>query len=930
MAGVTRLLTGVLLFSTWIAAPLAGAETWRQNTFDDFRQGRSDDGGVNLYAAADGTVRTIYTWDYNRDGANDILFVCGHNNNHAPPAYVYMNDKTGFDLRFRWLLLSDGAYGGTLADLNGDGWPDAVLCGTSNGMNYTALDAIVYYGGEQGYAKRRSVRLPTFQSRSATAIDFDGDGRPDLVFAQGRKPGAIIYFNGKDGFDPCRHETIDCESVSCCRTADVNGDGREDLVLLAGSRILVFAATAQGIRRDAPQTVDVRGSGRFAVGDCDADGHADLVVTNDNEKGDAWIHWGDGKGGFSARPPTPLPSLSSQDVAIADLNKDGRSDIVLANLGRDNATGDAPTTIFWGSVGGFDKGNKQDLQTRFADGLAVADLDGDGWPDLVIACKRTAQSFNTDSYVYWNRNGRFTEKDRTALPTLGAVAAAVADVDRNGRPDILFLNGTDGTVGLMDSRIYWNDGKGRFSTERMTLIPTKDPFGHFAADLNLDGQLDMVFCGSYEYGRFRDEGSQLYWGHDGTWSPDRLSLIPTRFATGIVTGDLNKDGWLDLVCAQIPAAGNPSLKEKNNTSPILWGSKDGFSKDRATWLKVENPRGLTVADLNKDGWLDIIYTNLSYETLPIYWGSPDGYANDRKTDLPIPNKGSVCVDCADVNSDGWLDLLVVCFYDCRDPDHLTTDRNSYVFLGSPNGFDSSRRIDLPTMGGDQPTIADFDKDGRLDIFIGNYDNGYKERTWSSYLYSNGPDGFSPARRTGLFTNSGSGSIALDFNGDGWLDLAVACHKMPNGDHRANSFVFFGGPDGFSDYRKIELPTNGAHETTFIDAGHIYHRRFEIAYTSGVHDAGRPAAVGLVSWKADTPHGSRLCLQLRCADDPSRLEQSPWVGAAGPGTFFETPGAAPRGALRGRFIQYRAAFFSSDGSNYPILREVSVECPIERE
>src|SRR5690349_13355867 len=96
-----------------LTATSVRAETWIDSSFDDFRKGASDDGGVNLYQAADGTVRTTMSFDYDRDGANDLLFVCSHNNNYAPPAYVYMNDKNGFDPRFRWVLLNEGAYGGT-------------------------------------------------------------------------------------------------------------------------------------------------------------------------------------------------------------------------------------------------------------------------------------------------------------------------------------------------------------------------------------------------------------------------------------------------------------------------------------------------------------------------------------------------------------------------------------------------------------------------------------------------------------------------------------------------------------------------------------------------------------------------------------------------------------------------------------------------
>ena len=333
-------------------------------------------------------------------------------------------------------------------------------------------------------------------------------------------------------------------------------------------------------------------------------------------------------------------------------------------------------------------------------------------------------------------------------------------------------------------------------------------------------------------------------------------------------------------------------------------------------LPVEDPRGITVADLNKDGWPDLIYSNLSYDDVPIFWGSPEGYSQARRTQLVLPNMRSVTVNCADVNNDGWLDVLASC--------HTPAHRNSYVFLGSPMGFDVNRRIDLPTMAVQGSCLADFDRNGWLDVFLPSYSTGHINRTWTSFLYYNGEQGFSTVRRTGLLTDSGSGALALDFNRDGWLDLSVACHARPNGDHRANSFLFFGGPEGFSDYRRIKLPTEGSHDITHVDAGHIYHRRFEIAWTSGIHETTIPVEVTAINWSADTPHGSWLRFQLRLSADRDALDRAVWQGPNGPASFFDAPGHLAASPGTGRFMQYRAMFMSRDGSNYPLLREVVLE------
>jgi FG-GAP-like repeat len=932
----------VVLLATWPAGAVYAGSAWRQNTYEDFRQGVSDDGGVNLYAAADGTVRTIYTFDYNRDGANDILIISGHDNAYSPPTYIYLNDKSdGFDGRFRWLLLGNGAAGGAFADLDGNGYQDAILCGTSNGANFVALDAVVYFGSERGYATRASTRLPTYQSKSVAVIDCDGDGRLDLVFAQGQHPGLIIYYNSPDGFDPSRKGEMDLGAVSHTLVTDFNRDGRDDLTVLSGDQLLVYFANDQGIGNSADVTVKVNGAGgRYTVADLDGDGNLDVVVTNnkptrlditgatvDSSDAGTLIYFGDGRGGFTSRAPVALPGVSSRDVAVADFNRDGRPDIALANFGADNATGDVPTIIYWGSDEGYKPEHALRIETRFATSVKAADLDGDGWPDLAIACYRDDLSHNVDSYIYYNRNGTFTPENRVAVATLGAVNIAIGDADHDGRPDVMFLNVVDGTNGLTDSVIFWNDGAGRFGPERSSAIEGRDPFTHVAADLDLDGQLDLVLANSYEYARYREEGSYLYWGGDGReadWTPKRRILLPTDFATGVVAADFNKDGWLDLAFAQIGESVDERVEFQTTSkrSPVFWGSADGYSADRMTWLPVENPRGLTTGDLNRDGWLDLIYTNLTHETVPIFWGSADGFSADNRADLAVPGKGTVCVNSADINADGWLDLLFSCFYDYASQP-LRSDRNSHLFLGSPEGFDPSRRVDFQTMAPTQTAIADFNKDGLLDIFFPNYANTYKNRTWSSYLYYNGPDGFAPGRRTSLFTHSGSYGLALDFNADGWLDLAVGSHMRGNGNHRSYSNLFHGGPDGFSDYNKTQYPTYGSHELTSVDPGHIYHRRFEIIYTSKVHDAGQTVTVGPVSWRAESPHGSLIRFQVRCADDRESLEGAQWTSVGGAESNGRPTGGTDA-VLTGRFIQYRAVFVSKDGSNYPVLREVAIE------
>lgn len=892
--------------------PAAGMDqlVWTQNSFADFKAGTLEEGGANLYITAAGQIRSIYTFDYNRDGSDDLLFVNGHNVYDAPPTYLYMNNGQGLDQRFRWALLNDGARSGLVADLNKDGFPDVVVCGTSNGMaSRMPLDSIIYYGSDKGFFPPNSTRLPTFFPYSVTKADLNNDGWDDLVFPQSqswaentRRP-TVVFWNGPDGFDDDRKSVLPIIS-SFVTSGDVNGDGRPDLVRIDEKGLVVYRGNGKLLDNEPMLRLEIEKASRCTLADLNGDRKPELIVAVDKPDAYSYIYWNDG-GSFTTKRRTELPTTMAAGAAVGDLNGDGYPDVAFANTSLANGRkGEINSVVYWGSKDGFSAERKLELPTRWASACAIGDINGDGFADLVFANRTSLHRMDTESYVYWGSKEGLNPDRRQSLPSRGAADLAIGDVNGDHKTDLVIFNGTAGFNGERALRIYWNNGQGGFSTERKMDIQSYDSFSSVAADFNNDGFLDLAINNSYEYsiqGEGVDEGSFIYWGSSSsgfpTWDEKHLQKLKTVTASALVSGDLNRDGYLDLV---IPQYGDAEKRQL-----IFWGGVDGYKNDRISTLHLDDPRGVTVADYNKDGWLDVVIATLTSPEIPIYWGGPDGYSDTRKTGLP--NGGSVTVNSADFNNDGWLDLFVANFYESGKVRFENT--NSFLYYGGPDGFSANRRTLLPSTGGDQTSVADFNKDGYLDIAIGNYATGGRDRTWFSFVYWNGPDGFKPSNRTDLYTNSGSGNLALDFNKDGWLDLLMACHKQANGDHSTYSYLFWGGPDGFQDFNKIELPTDGAHELTMMDPGNIYNRRFELGFISSVYDAGQPRRVKDISWKGEEKLGSKLRFELRGANSQEELKRTRW-----------TPG--PSGMSPSRFWQYRAVFTSVDGSNYPTLSEVT--------
>jgi hypothetical protein len=339
---------------------------------------------------------------------------------------------------------------------------------------------------------------------------------------------------------------------------DVDGDGDLDVVLAVenGQNLLYLNAGGGRLVRQegsfGPRKAD---NEHVRTADFDGDGHADVVfVAEDDETPQLFL--GDGKGGFSDAS-NRLPARGQGNaLAVGDVNGDGIPDIVVGNTSEGKS--DPARPFLWlgdpGRRGHFIDATATHLAGVAAEtqGVALADLDGDGDLDMVLANQQPPNRLLLN-----DGKGRFTEAKgalelRVPLETR---EVHVFDATGDGHPDIVFFNITSNAQGWdkdPQTRLLVNDGKGRFRDETDARLPKHrfSSWGGLPVDLDGDGAMDLL-VGAIEVPGFKPLQLRA-WLNDGRghFRDVTTTLVPASMvgrSWSMARGDLDGDGKPDAV-----------------------------------------------------------------------------------------------------------------------------------------------------------------------------------------------------------------------------------------------------------------------------------------------------------------------------------------------------------------------------------------------
>jgi len=321
-----------------------------------------------------------------------------------------------------------------------------------------------------------------------------------------------------------------------------------------------------------------------ALADLDGDGSLDLVLTS--LESPARVLFNDGTGRFRASGQS-LAS-HSHGVAAGDLDGDGDLDLFFAVLGREQHS-----PVYLNDGHGFFERSTAALSLESNERIALIDIDGDG--DLDAYLWYSGRLYTNDG------RGNFS-LSTTALPE----SPEFGDLDGDGHVDVLSVLPGQGF------RVYLNDGEGAFA-EHGFLPNSKLLFGYVAfVDVDGDRDADVVFTSGQDEMGARPAGILLNDG-GGRLVDSEQELSRATFGF-VCAGDLNADGWIDVVLTD------------SKGPPRLWLNVAGKFEDSGVSLGVGGLwNDCTIADIDRDGDLDVFVTR-------VFQGNHGVWFNQRMED----------------------------------------------------------------------------------------------------------------------------------------------------------------------------------------------------------------------------------------------------------------------------------------------------------
>jgi len=353
-------------------------------------------------------------------------------------------------------------------------------------------------------------------------------------------------------------------------------------------------------------------------------------------------------GGLSKTVYNSTPDWISSDTwrgtggALVDLDRDGWVDFVVAN-GNDMAQqrlavyynrgdGTFPLTPNWLSA-----------DQAFNGHIDVADINGDGWPDVAVAVLGSDSKVDNAVKLYLNHQGVLSSlPDWKSTEVANAFGCAFGDVNNDGWPDLAVGTGWSySPQRFFHNYVYLNNGGTLEESASWVSDDTWHYMGVLWVDADEDGWLDLVGIGSLSDTRiYRNLGGTLE--TTASWQTTDSSNQDAIMGTA---GDVNGDGWRDLfVTDNMQLGGNTRFRQYN-------GLASGFFQTTYSWSYLDGyGSAVALADMNGDGLLDLA-TGAWWDRARLFFNNGAGFDSSPSWGSNVTSVIEKIV-FADINKDG--------------------------------------------------------------------------------------------------------------------------------------------------------------------------------------------------------------------------------------------------------------------------------------